>query len=88
MRSRAWFDEELRRVHVRCSECVVAWGGRPSDYQSEVGDVLFDRLQDQQECEICGRDATRSRRLWAIRKISGSEEDKVGAYVCSEQGVY
>ena len=86
MRSKTWFDEELRILRFRCSECMVAWGSRPSDYQQEHGDGVFCGLQDEQECEICGRYPTGSCRLWIIRKVSGDSDDQIGTLICSEQG--
>ena len=87
MRSQTWVDEELRVVRIRCSACVVAWGSGFGDYQSDYENGTLHRLQDKQECEICGREATRSCRLWIIRQVSGNPEGEVGPLVCSEQGV-
>ncbi len=87
MRSKTWVDEELRVVRLRCSECMVAWGSGFGDYQQEDGDGALHRLQDEQECEICGREATRSCRLWVIRQVSGDQEGKIGSLICSQQGI-
>ena len=88
MRSKTWFDEDLRVVRFRCSECMVAWGSRFGDYQQEDGDYIFCGLQDEQECEICGRNATGSCRLWAIRQVSGDSDGEVSLAVCGIEGIY
>jgi len=87
MRSKTWVDEEFRVVRLRCSECVVAWGGGFGDYQSDYGNGTLHRLQDEQECEICGREATRSCRMWIICEISGDSEGEVSPVVRGKQRI-
>ena len=87
MRSKTWVDEELRVVRIRCSKCMVAWGSGFSDYQQEDGDGTLHRLQDKQECEICGCEATGSCRLWIIRQVSGDQKGEISPLVCSQQGI-
>lgn len=77
MRSEIGTDEELRDLRIRCTECMVAWDSGLGGYQSGEEPRPFSRLQDEQECEICGRKAIGFGGLWAFREVQGDTEGEV-----------
>ena len=77
MRGQVGLNEELGVMRFQRTECMVAWHSRFGSHQRGETVGALSGLQDQQECALCGRQATRSCGGWPFCQVSADQQGEV-----------
>ena len=77
MRSEVGLNEELGSLRFSRNECVVAWYSRFGSHQRGETVGALSGLQDEQECAVCGHQATRSCGGWPFCQVPKDQSSEI-----------